>query len=67
MSRLFRKIRYGTERDPDAIRAALRERLAAFKIPRQIRFADDLPKTATGKIRKPDLRTQYVHSEETRA
>jgi fatty-acyl-CoA synthase len=54
----------GSERDPEAIRAALRERLAAFKIPRRIRFADDLPKTATGKIRKPDLRTQFVDPEE---
>jgi fatty-acyl-CoA synthase len=55
----------GSERDPEAIRAALRERLAAFKIPRLIRFADDLPKTATGKIRKPDLRARYAPSEET--
>ena len=50
----------GTERDPEAIRAGLRERLAAFKIPRRILFADGLPKTATGKIRKPDLRATYA-------
>ncbi|MFI5959451.1 long-chain fatty acid--CoA ligase [Cryptosporangium sp. NPDC051539] len=42
--------------DPDALRAALRTRLAGFKIPRRFRFVDELPKTATGKIRKPDLR-----------
>jgi fatty-acyl-CoA synthase len=57
----------GAERDPDAIRTALRARLAAFKIPRQIRFTEELPKTATGKIRKPDLRAQYVHPEEPTA
>ena len=45
-------------RDPEAIRAALRERLAGFKVPRHVVFADDLPKTATGKVRKPELRAR---------
>ncbi|MGY1616056.1 long-chain fatty acid--CoA ligase [Geodermatophilus sp. SYSU D00691] len=53
------------DRDPEAVRAALRERLAGFKVPRLVEFADELPKTATGKIRKPDLRSQYL--EETPA
>jgi fatty-acyl-CoA synthase len=34
-------------------------------VPRLIEFADELPKTATGKIRKPDLRSQFL--EETPA
>jgi fatty-acyl-CoA synthase len=50
----------GAPPDPDAVRAALRERLAGFKVPRHLRFVDALPKTATGKIRKPDLRTHYA-------
>jgi benzoate-CoA ligase family protein len=33
-----------------------RERLAAFKRPRQVVFVDDLPKTATGKIQRFKLR-----------
>jgi len=49
-----------TPRDPVTIAAALRERLAGFKVPRHFRFADTLPKTATGKIRKPDLRAQFM-------
>ncbi|MGY1810890.1 long-chain fatty acid--CoA ligase [Blastococcus sp. SYSU D00669] len=53
------------DRDPEAVRTALRERLAGFKVPRLVEFADELPKTATGKIRKPDLRSQYL--EETPA
>ncbi|MCW2582857.1 MAG: fcs [Klenkia sp.] len=49
----------GTEPDADALRAALRERLAGFKVPQEVRFVDQLPRTATGKIRKPDLRQTY--------
>jgi len=55
----------GTDRDPEAVRTSLRERLAGFKVPRLVEFADELPKTATGKIRKPDLRSRYL--EETSA
>jgi fatty-acyl-CoA synthase len=54
----------GPAPDPEALREALRTRLAAFKVPRHVEFVDDLPKTATGKVRKPDLRTQYVPTEE---
>jgi fatty-acyl-CoA synthase len=57
----------GAALDPDAVRAALRERLAGFKVPQQVRVVDELPKTATGKIRKPDLRARFLHPEETSA
>jgi fatty-acyl-CoA synthase len=50
----------GAPEDPEAIRAALRERLAGFKVPRHVEFVDELPKTATGKIRKPDLRERFA-------
>ena len=49
----------GAVQDPDALRSALRERLAGFKVPKEVRFVTELPKTATGKIRKPDLRSTY--------
>ena len=42
--------------DAGAIAAALRERLASFKIPKEIRFVDSLPRNAMGKIDKPALR-----------
>jgi fatty-acyl-CoA synthase len=45
--------------DPDAIIAALRDRLAGFKVPRYVEVVDELPKTATGKVRKPVLRDRY--------
>ncbi|MGY1835741.1 long-chain fatty acid--CoA ligase [Blastococcus sp. SYSU DS0510] len=57
----------GVEHDGDVVRTALRERLAGFKVPRLVEFADELPKTATGKVRKPDLRARYIHTEETTA
>ncbi|MGK5114805.1 acyl-CoA synthetase [Geodermatophilus sp. CPCC 205506] len=49
----------GAPEDPETIRTALRERLAGFKVPRHVEFVDELPKTATGKIRKPDLRSRF--------
>ncbi len=49
----------GAVPDPDALRTALREKLAGFKVPKEVRYVTELPKTATGKIRKPDLRSTY--------
>ena len=57
----------GGDRDPEEIRARLRTRLAAFKVPKYVEFADELPKTATGKVRKPDLRDRYVQTQESPA
>jgi fatty-acyl-CoA synthase len=42
--------------DEARIRAHLDGRLAKYKIPRFFRFVDDLPRTATGKVRRKDLR-----------
>ena len=44
----------------DEIRAFVRTRLAAHEYPRAIAFVDDLPMTATGKIRRRDLRDAEV-------
>jgi len=49
-------------RHASTITAALREHLAGFKVPRHFRFVAALPKTATGKIRKSDLRAQFTVS-----
>jgi fatty-acyl-CoA synthase len=57
----------GTAPDPEELRARLRTRLAGFKVPKYVELSDELPKTATGKIRKPDLRDRYVTTEETPA
>lgn len=39
-----------TDMTPDAIQAWCRERMAAYKVPRIVEFADSLPKSATGKV-----------------
>ena len=47
----------GTSVDADALRAFVKERIAAFKAPRYIWFMDSaLPRNASGKFLKPELR-----------
>ncbi|MDP3197064.1 AMP-binding protein [Tabrizicola sp.] len=41
------------------IRAALRDRLAAFKLPKRVLILDDLPRNAMGKVQKAELRRIY--------
>jgi fatty-acyl-CoA synthase len=43
--------------DQGTIREALQPKLAAYKIPKYVQVMDELPKTATGKVRKQDLRS----------
>ncbi|MCE4265144.1 AMP-binding protein [Rhodococcus globerulus] len=40
----------------------VRDRVSHFKAPRSIDFADELPRTATGKLVKHKLRSHYVNS-----
>jgi long-chain acyl-CoA synthetase len=52
----FVVLKPGAEADPDDIIAYSRERLAAYKYPREVRIAADLPRGPTGKILKRELR-----------
>lgn len=45
--------------DPDELVAWTKERIAGFKRPRSVDVVDALPRNATGKILKKDLRAQY--------
>jgi acyl-coenzyme A synthetase/AMP-(fatty) acid ligase len=38
--------------DPDALLAHCRAHLATFKVPAEIRFVEELPKNALGKVQK---------------
>jgi fatty-acyl-CoA synthase len=42
-----------------------RGKLSHYKCPRSVEFVDSLPKTATGKILKKDLRKKYWHGKDT--
>ena len=44
--------RPGAAIDPEALRAFVRERLADFKVPSEVRVRDTLPRTATARIAK---------------
>jgi long-chain acyl-CoA synthetase len=52
----FVSLKPGAAADPDALIAYARERLAAHKYPRLIEIIDELPKTASGKILRRELR-----------
>jgi acyl-CoA synthetase (AMP-forming)/AMP-acid ligase II len=52
--------RTGSEPSAQEIITWARERLAHFKCPVGVRFVDALPRTASGKIRKADLRRQLA-------
>jgi 2-aminobenzoate-CoA ligase len=40
----------------DGLKAFVKDRIAPYKYPREIEFVSDLPKTATGKLRRVELR-----------
>ena len=42
----------------DELKALVRERLAAYEVPREIEFVDELPLTTSGKIRRNELRAR---------
>jgi fatty-acyl-CoA synthase len=42
----------GAELDADGVKQYVKENLAAFKVPRDVEFLDELPRNATGKVLK---------------
>ncbi|MBA3909422.1 MAG: malonyl-CoA synthase [Rhodobacter sp.] len=46
--------------DAEGVRVALRERLAAFKIPKRVLVLADLPRNAMGKVQKAELRKVHA-------
>lgn len=53
-------LRSGHTATADDLTGFCRDRLAGYKLPRRIVFADAIPKTATGKALKRVLRDQYL-------
>jgi long-chain acyl-CoA synthetase len=53
---LFIRRKENARLEEGGIRSSLKGHLAPFKIPRRIVFTDEFPRTATGKIKKTELR-----------
>ncbi len=55
------QLRDGADVDAETLRAHARERLAGFKVPKAFAFVDGMPKNASGKLLKRDLRDEWSH------
>ena len=52
-------VRDGAAVDTDLVRERLDGRIARYKIPKRVLTIDELPRTASGKVRKAELRSRY--------
>jgi len=55
--RAYISLKAGEVATAEELRRFCRKHMADYKLPKQIMFLDSLPKTATGQIRKEDLKT----------
>jgi long-chain acyl-CoA synthetase len=58
----FVSLKAGTSVEPDELIAFCKERMAAYKYPRQVEIVDEIPKTVTGKVLRRELRDQAIAS-----
>jgi fatty-acyl-CoA synthase len=54
------RVREGAELSEDDVRAFCEGKIAHFKRPRYVRFADEFPMTVTGKVQKYKMREQAI-------
>jgi acyl-CoA synthetase (AMP-forming)/AMP-acid ligase II len=54
--RAFVVLEKGTEASEDELKAHVKANLARYKVPREIIFLDELPRNATGKVLKRELK-----------
>jgi fatty-acyl-CoA synthase len=54
--RAFVVMENGAKADEDAIKKHVKSNLANFKVPREVWFLDELPRNATGKVLKRELK-----------
>ncbi len=60
------KLAAGKQSTPEALQAACKGNIATFKIPKHIRFVDEFPMTASGKVQKFRMR-EIMAAEQNRA
>jgi acyl-CoA synthetase (AMP-forming)/AMP-acid ligase II len=49
-------LREGASLSEDDVKAHVKSNLAGYKVPREVAFVDELPRTSTGKVLKRELR-----------
>ena len=54
----FVVVERGAEVAEDDLKAHVKANLAGYKIPREVEFLDELPRNATGKVLKRELRAR---------
>ena len=54
----FVSLKAGKSAEPAELIAFCKERMAAYKYPRQVEIVDEIPKTVTGKVLRRELRDQ---------
>jgi long-chain acyl-CoA synthetase len=54
----FVSFKAGQSAEPEELIAFCKERMAAYKYPRQVEIVDEIPKTVTGKVLRRELRDQ---------
>jgi malonyl-CoA/methylmalonyl-CoA synthetase len=57
-------LRAGARTTADELRAFAKEKLASYKVPKEVRFLDALPRNAVGKVVKPALAKQLQDGRE---
>jgi fatty-acyl-CoA synthase len=53
-------LREGQEAGPDELREHLSQDFAKWQLPERFEFIDEIPRTATGKFKKTDLRERFI-------
>ena len=53
----------GSSRVGNSIKSAVKSNLARYKVPREVEFVDELPRNATGKVLKRELKEQHEERE----
>jgi len=54
------RLKPGERWTPEELRAACRDRIATYKIPRYVKFVEEYPSTASGKVQKFRIREQAI-------
>ena len=56
----------GLKLDPEEVRAATREHLTGYKVPRQVFIVDELPRSLIGKVLHRAVRDQLLNHPDRR-